>query len=162
MDLDSRTLPPGVAYRFQLTLPLGTVTPLATPSRVADLAAGVRRAGEVLARRADAIAGVLDRLAERGWRPVDAAPAGREVLAPHGFAGLDGSALPEAVAVVREATPLEVARDLAEAGGDLAGELGASLLVRVEDLDIPVRVDGEGATLRYSPREYLETFPLRG
>ena len=162
MDLDSHALPAGPAYRFQLQLALGTVMPTATPARMGDLAAGVRRAGAALARRADAIAGALDRLGARGWRPVDAAPAGREVLAPHGFAGLDGSALPEAVAVVREATPLEVARDLAEAGGDLAGELGASLLVRVEDLDIPVRVDGEGATLRYSPREYLETFPLRG
>jgi len=159
MDLDSRTLPPGVAYRFQLRLPLGTVGPLAVPSRTADLAAGVRRAADVLARRADAIAGVLDRLGERGWRPVDVAPAGREVLAPHGFAAADGSALPEAVAVVREATAEEVARDLTEAGGELAD----GLTVRIEDLDIPATLDAAGtATLRYTPREYLSTFSIRG
>jgi hypothetical protein len=161
MDLESRALAAGQAYRFQLRLTLGTVAPVATPSRTTELAAGVRRAGDVLGRRAEAVAGALDRLGPRGWRPDDAAPAGREVLAPHGFAGVDGSSLPEAVAVVREATPEEVARDLAEAGGDLAEELGQSLAVRVEGLDIPARLDAGPPELRYSPKEYLETFSIR-
>lgn len=161
MDLESRALERGTTYRFQLRLDLGTVTPAVTPSRMGDLAAGVRRAADLLARRAEAVAGLIDRLAALGWRPLDAAPIGRETLAPHAFAGPQGSALPESVAVVREATPEELARDLADAGGDLTDELTETLTARVEGLDIPTRLDAAGAAeLRYSPREFLETFSI--
>jgi len=34
--------------------------------------------------------------------------------------------------------------------------------VWVEDLDLPVVITGESAELRYSPREYVETFSIRG
>jgi hypothetical protein len=162
VDVNSRALEPGTVYRFQLSLALGTVAPVALPLRIGDVAAGVRHAGDQLARRADAVADVLSRLGERRWRTVDVAPIGRDVLAPHGFTGLDGSALPEVVSAVKEATPEEVARDLAEAGGDLRGELFESLAVRVDDLDIPARVGSGEPALRYSPREYLETFSIRG
>jgi hypothetical protein len=161
MDVDSRALEPGTVYRFQLRLALGTVAPIALAQRIGDVADGVRRAGDQLARRADAVADALSRLGERRWRTIDAAPTGREVLAPHGFAGLDGSSLPEVVCAVKEATPEEVARDLAEAGGDLRGELFENLAVWVDDLDIPARVGSGEPALRYSPREYLETFSIR-
>ncbi|HSR22847.1 MAG TPA: hypothetical protein VLW53_04805, partial [Candidatus Eisenbacteria bacterium] len=87
--------------------------------------------------------------------------SGRDVLAQRAFAGPEGTALPEAVNVVKEATPAEIARDLAEAGGELEAELAESLAVRVDDLDIPARVGLDEASLRYSPREYLDTFSIQ-
>jgi hypothetical protein len=44
---------------------------------------------------------------------------------------------------------------------ELVPELAESLTVRVEDLDLPVVLTADSAELRYSPREYLETFSIR-
>jgi hypothetical protein len=158
MGIDTRALDAGRTYPFQLRLTLGTIAPAAPAYSVHELEAAVRGAGQLLAHRAEEVAGVLHHLAERGWRPLNSAPAGREVLAEHGFAGPDGFALPEAVSIAKDASPTEVARDLAGAGGDLED----GLTVRLDDLDLPVVLTGDSAELRYSPREYLETFPIRG
>ena len=158
MGMDTRALDAGRTYPFQLRLTLGTVAPVAPASSIRELEAVVRTAGQVLSRRSEQVADVLRRLGERGWRPLNSAPAGREVLAGHGFAGPEGAALPEAVSVVKDASPGEVARDLSWADG----ELTASLTVRVEDLDLPVVLTADSAELRYTPREYLETFSIRG
>jgi hypothetical protein len=161
VDIESRALDRRTVYRFQLRLALGTVVPAAAPPRIGELAAGVLRAGALLARRAEEVAGTLDRLGERGWRPIAGTWTGRELLAPRVFAGPEGSELPESVTLAREAMPDEVARDLEEAGGDLRAELAENLEVRVDDLEIPAWVGHEEAGLRYSPREYLETFPVQ-
>jgi hypothetical protein len=158
MGMDTRALDAGRTYPFQLRLTLGTVAPVAPASSIRELEAAVRTAGQVLSRRSEHVADVLRRLDERGWRPLNSVPAGREVLAGHGFAGPEGAALPEAVSVVKDASPGEVARDLSWADG----ELTASLTVRVEDLDLPAVLTADSAELRYTPREYLETFPVRG
>lgn len=158
MGMETRALDAGRAYPFQIRLTLGTVAPVAAASSVRELEATVRGAGQALWRRSERVADVLHRLAERGWRPQNSAPAGREVLSGHGFAGPDGATLPDAVSVVKDASPGEVARDLAWADGELDGDL----TVRLEDLDLPVKLTGESAELRYSPREYLETFSIRG
>jgi hypothetical protein len=155
--MDTRALDAGRTYAFQLRLALGTISPVAPSSSIRDLEAAVRGAGRALAHRSEHVADVLRRLDERGWRPLNSAPAGREVLASHGFAGPDGAALPEAVSVGKDASPGEVARDLAWAGG----ELTAGLTVRVEELDLPVVLTADAAELLYTPREYLETFPIR-
>jgi hypothetical protein len=162
MDPDSRTLDNNAIYRFQVRLSLGAVAPVAPAQGMGELAAGLRRAGDVLSRRAEAVAAEFGRLGECGWRPLGTAPSGREVLAPHGFAGPDGVTLPEAVGVVRDATPAEVASELAGAGDEVRAELLETLSVRVEGLDIPVRVGPDAAELRLSPREYLDTFSIRG
>jgi hypothetical protein len=162
MGIDTRALDAGRTYPFQLRLTLGTIAPVASATSVRELEAGVRGAGRTLSRRAELVADALRRLGERGWRPLNTAPAGREVLAGHGFAGADGSVLPEAVGVVKDASPGEVARDLSTADGELGPELAASLTVRLEDLDLPVVLTADSAELRYSPREYLETFSIRG
>jgi hypothetical protein len=159
MAMDTRALDAGRTYPFQLRLTLGTIAPVAPASSVRELEAAVRDAGETLARRARLAAEILGRLGERGWRPLNSAPAGREVLAGHGFAGPEGAVLPEAVSIVKDASPGEAARDLAGAGYDLVTE---GLTVRIEDLDLPVVLNGDAAELRYSPREYLETFSIRG
>ena len=162
MGIDTHTLDSGRTYTFQLRLTLGIIAPVAPATSVHELEATVRGAGQKLARRVELVADALRLLGERGWRPQHLAPAGREVLAVHGFAGPDGSELPEEVIVARDATPGEVARDLAAAAGDLTDELAESLTARVEDLDLPVVVTADSARLRYSPREWLETFPIRG
>jgi hypothetical protein len=159
VGLDDRSLAADVAHRFQVRAALGTPAPVGPPPGPRELAAGIRRAAGLLAGRAEAVAAVADRLGARGWWPLHEAPGGRDVLATHGFALPDGATLPASVVLVREATAAQVAADLAEAGGSLAGELEAGLTVRVEGLDIPVRVGPGLAELRYSPREYLETFP---
>ncbi|HXM56055.1 MAG TPA: hypothetical protein VOB72_11750 [Candidatus Dormibacteraeota bacterium] len=162
MGPDTRALDPRTVYRFTVRLTLGTVSPVAAPSGLGDAAAAVRRAATGLALRSSAVADSLVRLSERGWRTVDVAPSGRDVLAPQGFALPDGSALPESVGAAREATPPEVAADLANVGGDLGAELAAGVTARVDGLDIPVRLADGAAELRYSPLEYLETFSIRG
>jgi len=160
---DSRALDPRTVYRFTVRLTLGTVAPVATPAGIGDAADVVRHAAAALALRSAAVADALVRLSERGWRAVDVAPAGRDVLAPHGFALADGSALPEAVGAAREAMPAEAAADLASVGGELAAELADGVTARVDGLDIPARLGPEGASeLRYSPLEFLETFSIRG
>jgi hypothetical protein len=162
MGIDTRSLDAGRTYSFQLRLTLGTIAPVASASSVRELEAIVRQSGELLSRRAELVADALRRLGERGWRPLNIAPTGREVLAGHGFAGASGPALPEAVGVVKDAGPAEVAGDLAATGGELATELADNLTVRVEDLDLPVALTAGSAELRYSPREYLATFSIRG
>jgi hypothetical protein len=162
MGIDTRALDAGRTYPFQLRLTLGTIAPVASASSVRELEATVRHSGELLSRRAGLVADVLRRLGERGWRPLNLPPTGREVLAGHGFAASDGSALPESVGVVKDATPGDVARDLTAAGSELAAELAAGLTARVEELDLPVALTADSAELRYSPREYLETFSIRG
>lgn len=162
MDPESRVLDAGATYRFQLRLSLGAVAPVAPAPGMGELVAGLRRAGEVLSHRAEAVAAELGRLGRCGWRPLGMAPSGREVLAPHGFAGPDGVTLPETVGAVRDATPAEVARELADARDEVRAELFETLSVRVEGLDIPVRIEPGAAELRYSPREYLDTFSIRG
>lgn len=162
MSIDSRALDAAATYRFRLRLTLGTSVPVAPFLATGALAAAIRRANAALAARADAVAEVVEGLGARGWRPLNAAPAGRDVLATHGFAAPDGSTLPEAAALVKEARAADVARDLAEAGGGLAAELEESLAVRVEGLDIPARLCRGSAELRYSPREFMETFGIRG
>jgi hypothetical protein len=157
MGMDTRALDAGRTYLFQLRLTLGTIAPVAPASSVRDLETAVRGAGDALSRRSEQVAGVLHRLAERGWRPLNSAPAGREVLAGHGFAATDGGVLPEAVSVAKDASPGEVAGDLAWADGEPAGEL----TVRLDDLDLPVVLTSDSAQLRYSPREYLDTFSIR-
>ena len=157
MGIDTRALDAGRTYPFQLRLTVGTITPVAPASSVRELEAAVRGAAETLARRVELVADVLHRLGELGWRPLNGAPAGREVLAGHGFAGPDGPALPEAVSIVKDASPGEIASDLAGAGV----EVTESLTVRLDDLDLPVLLTAEAAELRYSPREYLETFSIR-
>jgi hypothetical protein len=159
--IDSKALDAGRAYRFQLRLTLGTVVPAATVSSARGLEAEIRAAGLALSRRAELVADALHRLGERGWRPLITAPIGREVLAGQGFAGPDGAALPEAVTVARDAPPAEVTADLAGVDPDLTAVLAEGLTVRVEDLDLPVVLSGGSAELRYSPREYLETFSVR-
>jgi hypothetical protein len=161
MGIDTRALDAGRTYPFQLRLTLGTIAPVASASSLRDLEAGVRGAGLALSRRAELVADALRRLGDRGWRPLNSAPAGREVLTRQGFAGPDGSVLPEAVGIVKDASPGEVARDLAATGEKLAAELTERLTVRVEDLDLPVVLTADSAELRYSPREYLETFSIR-
>ncbi|TMC01689.1 MAG: hypothetical protein E6J41_32395 [Chloroflexi bacterium] len=162
MGIDTRALDAGRTYPFQVRLTLGTISPVAAPTNLREMEVGVRGAGQTLSRRAALVADALRHLAERGWRPQNHAPAGREVLAGHGFAAADGTVLPEAVAVVKDASPGEVARDLAGTDGDLAAELAEGLTVWIEDLDLPVVLTGESAELRYSPREYVETFSIRG
>jgi hypothetical protein len=162
MGIDTRALDAGRTYTFQLRLTLGIIAPVAPATSVRELEAEVRRAGQSLARRAELVAGTLHQLGERGWRPQHIAPAGRDVLATHGFAGPDGSELPEVVSVAKDALPAEAAGDLAAVAGDLVADLGESLTVRFEDLDLPVVLSAEAAELRYSPREYLETFSIRG
>jgi hypothetical protein len=161
MGSDTHALDAGRPYRFQLRLTLGTVAPAAPATSVRELEATVRHAAEQLARRAELAADVLGRLGERGWLPLNSAPAGREVLAGHGFAGPDGAVLPEAVSVARDALPAEVARDLADVLGEPTAELVQTLTVLVDDLDLPVVLTAESAELRYSPREYLDTFSVR-
>jgi hypothetical protein len=162
VGVDDRRLDPASRYRFELRLELGS------PARVDQyvtsgmMAASVREAGVHIAERAAAVAAVLDRLDGLGWRPAEDPPAGREVLPAHGFTAPQGPVLPEYVCVVREATAADVARDLQQVRGRLGDELERSLAVRFEGLDIPVRVGPEGGQLRYSPREYLETFSIRG
>jgi hypothetical protein len=158
MGIDTRALDAGGTYLFQLRLTLGTIAPVAPASSVHELETEVRGAGEMLARRAERVAGLLHHLAERGWLPLNSPPAGREVLSGHGFAGSDGPALPEAVSIAKDASPGEVARDLADAAGDLAD----GLTVRLDDLDLPVMLTADSAELRYSPREFLETFSIPG
>jgi hypothetical protein len=160
MGMDTRALDAGRTYPFQLRLTLGTIAPVAPASSIRELEAAVRGAGEAVSRRAELAADVLRRLGERGWRPQNSAPAGREVLAGHGFAGPEGPALPEAVSIAKDASPGEVASDLARAGDDDVVTQG--LTVRIEDLDLPVVLNSDTAELRYSPREYLETFSIRG
>lgn len=161
MGIDTRALDGGRPYRFQLRLALGTIVPVATASSTRELEAEVRAAGRALSRRAELVADALRRLGERGWRPLATAPIGREALSGQGFTGPDGTALPESVTVARDARPAEVAGDLAGAAGELTADLAEGLTVRVDDLDLPVVLTGESAELRYSPREYLETFPVR-
>ena len=161
MGSDTHTLDAGRPYRFQLRLTLGTIAPVAPATSVHELEATIRHSSEQLAKRAELAADVLSRLGERGWRPLNTAPGGREVLAGHGFAGPDGAVLPEAVSVGRDARPAEVADDLAEVVGELEVELVQTLTVLVDDLDLPVVLTAESAELRYSPREYLDTFSIR-
>jgi hypothetical protein len=158
MGIDTRALDAGGTYQFELRLTLGTIVPVAPASSVHELEAAVRGAGETLARRAGHVAGVLRHLAERGWLPLNSVPAGREVLTGHGFAGPEGATLPEAVSIMKDATPGEVARDLAGA----VGEFADGLTVRLDDLDLPVVLTADSAELRYSPREYLDTFSIPG
>src|SRR5215472_15209274 len=134
MGIDTRALDAGQPYLFQLRLTLGTIAPVAPPLSVCELETTVRGAGETLARRAEHVAGVLHHLAERGWLPLNSVPAGREVLTGHGFAGPEGATLPEAVSIMKDATPSEVASDLAGAGDEVV----VSLTVRLDDLDLPV------------------------
>ncbi|HYW23178.1 MAG TPA: hypothetical protein VE953_03385 [Terriglobales bacterium] len=161
MGIDTRALDAGRIYTFQLRLTLGIIAPVAPATSVRELEAEVRTAGQSLARRAELVANALRDLGERGWRPQNSAPTGREVLSGHGFAGPDGSELPEAVTVAKDAPPGEAAQDLAAVARDLAADLAESLTVRLEDLDLPVVLTAEAAELRYSPREYLETFSIR-
>ncbi len=158
MSLDSRELAAAGTHRFRVRLAIGTPGPVAAPRSVWDVVAGIRRASGLLTARAEAVASAAERLGERGWRTLNEAPSGREVLATHGFAVPEGTALPEAVGLVKEATAGEAAADLADAG-PLAGELEESLTVRVEGLDIPARLR-PAPELRYSPREFLETFSI--
>lgn len=162
MGIDTRALDAGRTYPFQVRLTLGTIAPVEPPTSVRELEGWVRGGGQTLSRRAELVADVVHHLGERGWRPQNHAPAGREVLAGHGFAGADGVVLPEAVALVKDGSPEEVARDLTGAGGELAAELAEGLTVWLDDLDLPVVLTAESAELRYTAREYLETFPIRG
>jgi hypothetical protein len=159
MSLDSRDLDAATVYRFRLRLALGTPSSVAPPRSVREVVAGIRHAIGRLAARAEEVAATAEHLGERGWRTLSDAPTGRDVLATHGFAVPDGTTLPEEVGLAREASAREVAADLAGAG-PLAGELEESLTVRVEGLDIPVRLR-PAPELRYSPREFLETFSVR-
>jgi hypothetical protein len=59
---------------------------------------------------------------------------------------------------MKDATPSEVARDLVGA----VGEFADGLTVRLDDLDLPVVLTADSAALRYSPREYLDTFSIPG
>jgi hypothetical protein len=160
MSLDSRALDAAAVYRFRLRLPVATSSSVAPPRSVRDIVAGVRRASGQIAARAEEVASAAEHLAARGWRTLSDAPSGRDVLAGHGFAVPEGETLPEEVGLAREASAPEVAADLADAG-PLASELEESLTVRVEGLDIPVRLR-PAPELRYSPREFLETFSIRG
>jgi hypothetical protein len=54
--------------------------------------------------------------------------------------------------------PGECALDLAGA----VGEFADGLTVRLDDLDLPVVLTADSAELRYSPREYLDTFSIPG
>ncbi len=162
MGLDDRRLDPISRYRFELRLELGSPARVEQHVTTGMLAASVREAGTQIAERAAAVAAVLDRLDGLGWRPAEDPPAGREVLPSHGFTAPQGPVLPEYVRLVREATAADVARDLQQARDGLGEELERSLAVRFEGLDLPVQVGPEGGELRYSPREYLNTFSIRG
>jgi hypothetical protein len=159
MSFDDRELAPDAVRRFRVRLTVGTPAPVA-PSGPRDLAAGIRLAAELLAARAQAVAAVTERLGASGWWLMDEAPMGRDVLATHGFAAPEGATLPASVVLVKDAAAAQVAADLADANGRLAEELEESLTVQVDDLDIPVRVGPTRVELRYSPREYLQTFPV--
>jgi hypothetical protein len=162
VNVDSRALDAAASYRFRIRLALGTSAPVAPFPTTANLVAEIRSASAGLAARAEAVATALEGLGARDWRPLNEAPSGREVLATHGFAVLEGSTLPEAAILAKEATAADVARDLAEAGGELSDELEQSLAVRVQGLDIPARLGPGPAELCYSPREFMETFGVRG
>src|SRR5215469_15499335 len=57
MGIDTRALDAGRTYPFQLRLTLGTIAPVAPAYSVHDLEAAVRGAGQLLARRAEDVAG---------------------------------------------------------------------------------------------------------
>ena len=158
MDPDARELDAGATYMFRVRLPVGEPARADPPHRAGQLAEELRAAGQQLGARAEAVAGHVDTLGARNWRPVEDAPAaGRAVLTDHGFAGPEGTVLPQSVTVAKEATPGEVASDLQEVAG--APERERWITVRVEGFDLPVDVRAGGVELTYTLRQYLEAFP---
>ena len=158
MDPDARELDAGATYSFRVRLPVGEPARADPPHRAGDLAESLRAAGHELGARADAVASQVDTLAARDWRPVEDTPAaGRAVPHDHGFAGPDGTVLPQSVTVAKDATPGEVARDLQEVAG--GPERDRWITVRLEGYDLPVDVRAETVSLTYSLRQYLEAFP---
>jgi hypothetical protein len=158
VDPDTRELDAGARYSFRVRLPLGEPARSDPPHRAGALAQELRSAGQQLGARAEAVAGCVDQLAARNWRPVEDTPAaGRAVLTDHGFAGPGGTVLPQSVTVEKDARPGEVASDLGAVAEAL--ERDREITVRVEGYDLPVDVRGGGIELTYSLREYVEAFP---
>lgn len=158
MDPDARELNAGATYSFRVRLPVGEPARAAPPHRAGDLAEALRTAGQQLGSRAEAVANQVDTLAARNWRPVEDTPAaGRAVLHDHGFAGPEGTVLPQSVTVAKEATPGEVANDLRDVAE--APDRDRWITVRLEGYDLPVDVRSGSISLTYSLRQYLEAFP---
>jgi hypothetical protein len=158
VDPDRRRLDPDREHSFRLRIVLGQVTRVEAEGNARDLAVLLRRAGTAFARRAEAAAGLIERLGGRGWRlAADGSGAGRVASPAHGFAEPEGRVLPEAVTLVKDALPAQIVADLE----DLATpgvDLGGGLHVRLETMDLPARVVGDAVELVYTPREYLATF----
>ncbi|HEX4216427.1 MAG TPA: hypothetical protein VIA06_24175 [Candidatus Dormibacteraeota bacterium] len=163
MDPDSTALDPEATYQFRLRLDLGGAARAQPPGRATELARTLRAAAAEIAGRVEAVAAIVDALGARGWRPdEDTPPAGRGVRNDAAFSGPSGPALPDVVLLVREARPAEVAGDLAALRSPLAGEVVRDCVVRADTLDLPLVMGAGGLGLRYTPREYLETFAIRG
>jgi len=158
VDPDTRCLDPDRTHTFRLRIVLGQVTPIEAEGNARDLADLLRQVGTAFARRTSAVAGLIERLADRGWRlAADDSGGGRVARPTHGFAGPDGRALPEEVTLVKDALPAQVASDLDDLRTPGA-ELGVGLHVRMETMDLPARVVGGAVELVYTPNEYLATF----
>jgi hypothetical protein len=163
MEPDSTTLDPGATYQFRLRLELGGSARAQPPGRAAELARTLRAAAAEIASRVEAVAALVDALGARGWRPDEDTPAaGRGVRNDAGFSGPNGPALPDAVLLVREARPREAAEDLGGLPSPLGAEAVRDCVVRADGLDLPLVVREGELGLRYTPREYLETFAIRG
>jgi hypothetical protein len=162
VDPDRRRLDSDRAHVFRLRIVLGQVTRTEGEDSAQGLANLLREVGEAFARRANAAAGLIERLAGRGWRLAADGSGGSRVTRPvHGFADRDGRALPEEVTLVKDALPAEVAVDLTELCSSVV-EVEGTLHVRMETMDLPARVVGEAIELVYTPREYLATFAPGG
>lgn len=163
MDPDSTALDPEAIYQFRLRLELGGAARAQPAGRAPELARALRAAAADIAGRVESVAAVVDALGVRGWRPDEDTPAaGRGVRSDAGFSGPSGPSLPDAVLLVREVRPSEAAADLSTLPSPLAEEVVRACVVRADTLDLPLVISDGGLRLRYTPREYLETFAVRG